>query len=447
MRSLAPAVALALIAVASPVGAQNGIDLRADAGLGGLGRLGRWTPVRITIANDAVDLAGDIVVEWGDTRLHRTIDAPAPSKTVVELYVRTIDVRDSIAVRLLSGDRAIAAATVPIRMVDGPLVVCAGDAAQSASGGVCTTTIAADAFPDSMRGWDAADDVHVQPGVEARLDPRKRSALRRWRDYHDLEAEGILQFVPRASWNGQPRPGRRAETMLASAAAVAPLVVCAWVWIRARGAAMRSYTTLGSAIVVGVLGSAMVGRAGPGAAVIVRQATTVYQVGDGAVVSMRGAITYPALDRYAIRVQGIDGALVRRGSDNTQAWLDATGVPERRGTFGRGAAEDVELDAVIDYTPFSVIEDGGAVRVSNQSDRALTDCLFPEGFSRRDAGTLAPGASVEARATGPVDVPFFSCALADSPLSFSDAGFPVLTEGSTIVSVRLPAVLRPEAAQ
>src|SRR5688500_12060653 len=126
MRAITVAGVLAAGLLQGPalVAAPNAVQLRAEAGLGGFARPGRWTPVRIELDNQARDLTADVVVEWGDTRLHRPIDLPAPSRTALELYVRTADARGSVVVRILANGETVASIDVPIRIVseEDPLV-------------------------------------------------------------------------------------------------------------------------------------------------------------------------------------------------------------------------------------------------------------------------------------------------------------------------------------
>lgn len=420
--------------------ASNAVELRADAGLGGFARPGRWTPVRIELDSQNRDLSGEVVVEWGDTRLHRAIDLPAPSRTVLELYIRTADVRSSMAVRIVANGEAVASIELPIRIVadEEPLIVCAG-AGTSAEGAIpCTTTMPTERLPQSLRGYLGASEVRLPPGAEARLTPAQRTALERWRAYRAIEAEDTLTRAPRAPLSASTPLHPGGPTRVAAATAIAVMMCAAWIWIRFRGSAVRSYAALMFATLVGVLTAILAGRSGPGSGIVVSQSTTVEQFGDGSLISMRGTIEYPAFADYTIRVLHLDGDLKARRTAGTEHWLDTGGAPVRRETIGRGVLDEIEVDGVADYAPFEISAEGDVVRVRNRSDAALTDCSFPEGFSDRQAGTLAPGAAAAARTLGPVGAPFFSCAVALPPVAFSERRFPVRIEGTTLVSVRLP---------
>lgn len=439
-RTLAAAlVAGVLVCSVHPVSADQGLRLEAQAGLGGLGRPGRWVPVRIQIDNADRDLSGELLVEWGDARLHRAVDIAAPSRSEVEVYVRTTDVRGSMAVSLISHGERIAGAAVPIRMAadDQPLTVCVGGAVLESNAQACTVIVPPETLPRSMRGYDAADEVRWEAGPQL-LIPEQRAALRRWRAYHAVESQNLLSLAPRALWNGTADAAIPRSIALAVAVEMATLVVACWLWARSRGPALRAYATLAGAVVVGTTVSMAAGRGGPGSTVIVRHASTVQQVADGSLVSMRGTIEYPAYDNYAVRVESADGALTRRRGTRSEQWSDSGGRPVLRGVQGRGYGEEVDVEAAVASAPFAVTSLGTTVRVTNVSGATLTDCRFPDGFSRAEVGTLAPDDSTEARAVRPVEDPFFVCTSAVVPLTFSDDRFPVRTQGKTLVYVPLP---------
>jgi hypothetical protein len=442
-----PTRAIAIVVVAAVLtpgtalaAASNTVELRADAGLGGFARPGRWTPVRIELDNRIRDLAGDVVVEWGDTRLHRAIDLPAPSRTAFELYVRTTDARASMVVQVIENGATAASIELPVRIVpeEDALIVCAG--ADQPDGGdvACTTTMPVEHLPQSLRGYFAASDIRLPPGAEARLTSLQRTALQRWRAYRAMALDDGLTHAPRAPLSAATPTHTGRPARIAAAMAIASAICSAAVWILAGGSAARSYAALGAATLAGLLAATFSGRFGPGSGIVVSQATTVEQIGDGSRISMRGTIEYPAFADYAVRLSNLDGDVTARGVASTEHWQDGAGLPVRRGTFGRGALEEIEADGVTDYAPFEISTDGDVVRVRNRSDATLIDCSFPEGFADRHAGILAPGGEASARARAPGNAPFFSCDALRSPVAFSERHFAVRVEGTTLVSVRLP---------
>ena len=66
--------------------ADQTVTLKAGAGLGGLCRPGRWTPVRVDVdarGSSVSDVVAtrEIVVEWGDARVRRTISLAFSTST------------------------------------------------------------------------------------------------------------------------------------------------------------------------------------------------------------------------------------------------------------------------------------------------------------------------------------------------------------------------------
>ena len=445
---LRAAIAVALfVGTTVPALAADDVIVHVETGLGGAARPGRWTPVRIAVANGGHDFSGEIVVEWGEARVHRAFEIAAPSRTTVELYIRAQDTRGSMVVSLVSNGQALASADVPIRPVpdDERLIVCVGGAV--AADAACSTVIPPESLPRSMRGYDSADEVRLRTDMEPRLAPEQRAALRRWRAYHDLDVRELLSQAPQALWPGSPEAAVGWSTRIACLMVLCPLLAAAGISLGDRRSALLSYATLAGATLVAVVGGMLAGRVGPGSAVVVRHATSVQQIGDGSVISMRGTIEYPAFDVYAIQVRPADGALTLRSPHRAEQWTESDGTSIRRSTAGRGHRDELEFEAVGDFAPFAVRVQGDMVRVSNVSDRSLTDCRFSEGFSRADAGTLRPGGSSEARAPETPSASFFSCTMSDSPVLVSDARFPVRMIGPTIVSVRLPSPPTAEDAQ
>jgi hypothetical protein len=445
---LASMLAAGVVQGAAGASPPDGPVLRAEAGLGGFVRPGRWTPVRIRVENKSSDLVGEILVEWGDAQLHRAIDVPAPSRTVLELYVRTLDVRGSIAVHVIANGEAVTSVDIPVRAVDDDerLVLCVGAVPPDPRESPCSASMPPEALPNSMRGYVAADEVRLPPGAESRLTPAQRTALHRWRAYHEIEARDLQTRPPQAPLSASTPGGVGRASLLGAWMTIALSICCASIWMRGYGSAWQSYMALAAATGLGVACAVLAGRFGPGAQILVRHSTTVEQVADGGIVSMRGTIEYPAFAAYAMHVSGVDGALTLRPFGANEQWLNDVGAPVRRGTFGRGAHDEVEIDGVAEYAPFRVREEGSVIRVSNVSDATLSDCSFPEGFSERRVGTLAPGQTASARATAASDAPFFSCLVVQMPVTFSDVRFPVRIEGVGVVSVRLPERSQHEAA-
>ena len=96
--------------VAASIVPVRGATLDAAAGLGGLAKAGRWTPLTVSIASDRDVLDAELVVVWGDARLQRPVTLSPGSRKTFELYLRTTDPRGAIDVRLQSDGRDLARA-------------------------------------------------------------------------------------------------------------------------------------------------------------------------------------------------------------------------------------------------------------------------------------------------------------------------------------------------
>jgi hypothetical protein len=191
-------------------------------------------------------------------------------------------------------------------------------------------------------------------------------------------------------------------------------------WIRVGESAVRSYAALGAATLAGVLAAIPPAGSAPDG-IVVSQSTTVEQVGDGSLISMRGTIEYPAFADYAIRVPDFDGNLTARRTAEPEHWLDDAGAPVRRGTFGRGALDEIEVDGVADYAPFEISGDGDSC-ASATARMPLDRLLVSRGFSDRHAGTLAL-ARPPRRGCSPGPTRRSSGAAARPPVTFEERRF------------------------
>ncbi|MEQ1731338.1 MAG: hypothetical protein ABL982_23455, partial [Vicinamibacterales bacterium] len=403
----AAVVAGAFVYSAHPVAADAGVHLAAQVGLDGVSRQGRWTPVRVQIQNDTDDISGELLIEWGDARLHRDLRIPAPSRHEFEFYVRTTDIRDVVDITLTSNGRAIGRVEAPVRIApdDESLAVCIGST-QPSGNRACSVTLSTAALPRSVRGLDAADEIRLDSAFESGLAPEQRSAVRRWRDYHALEAANLLTLAPHAVWSNARSTTLPSSLVVTCAIEFGCLLLAAVYWLRRQASPARSYVVLAGAMLVATAGSAVAGRVGPGASMLFRHASTVQQFADGSRISVKGSIEYPAFDHYTVWVDSDDAAMTSKRGNPTEAWLDRDGRTTLRSIRGRGELEEVTIEASSSMAPFAVTTVGTTVRVSNLTRSPLTDCRFPEGFSRADAGTLQPGASVEAQSLKPVEEAF-----------------------------------------
>ena len=435
--------ALLLTIAAGPVSANDTVLLRADAGLAGLCKPGRWTPVRVSIENNGSDLAGEVVVEWGDATVRRRVELAAPSRDVFELYARTPDTRAAITVRLRANDMDVRTVTVPVRLeaAETPTTICVSDANDQSESVGCDATIAPRALPRSMRGYDAADRLVWRAGPESVLDTEQKIALDRWRNYRELDDAGLLALAPRVAPPAPSGGVRRALGPVTAAAAIYLLLLIGLVRV-ARTARRRPVPIYAAIALLATIGSATAlaaGRIGPASAVLVRSTTTLLQLASGGVVvSTRGVIEYPQFDTFQIRADATDAALGTPGSTTGELAFDERGYPELSGQFGLGTSREFTLDGVLDATLLNVEQRANDVTVTNVSPYELRDCRFPTGFSVREIGTVKPGQSVEATGAASIESPYFTCALAQPPLDFVDRRHAVQMSSSSMVAAILP---------
>jgi hypothetical protein len=441
-------------AAQTPARPSGPVALTATAGLGGVGKPGRWTPVRIAVENTGDTLSGELLVQWNGAVVHRSVVLSAPSRRQFEVDIRTPDASGTISVRLRSNGIDLQSVDIPIRLSppDEPVTLCvtsagsfAGDPAE------CTSTTTPESLPRSMRGYDAADRVIWRPGPESALADDQRVALDRWRGYRQLDDAGVLSLAPALAPALSPVGGSNARprwlTVIAVAVSVYGLLTIA-AGSLARGA--RPLLVFPAAVLLAALASSVAlvaGHAGlgllPASAMVVQYAATLQQLpGGGSTVSMRGVVQSPAFDLFQTRARVRDAALdvktPSRAEPGSEEWFDADGYPAFSGVLGLGATREFTLEGAVDLSPLDVRRDGDTIRVTNASRADLRDCRFPEGFSVQRVGTLRPGQAVESREATDVDAPFFSCMLLEVPIDFVDERYAARTEGTSLVMAYLP---------
>lgn len=435
---------LTLIFLGPPAAAAPGVTLKADAGLAGVTKPGRWTPIRVLVQSAASGLRGDLIVTWGSASLRRPIEIAAGATQQFEFYLQTMEVGSAVAVRLVSGGEEMAVATAPIRTLraDEAFAVCV--AAYGAAQADCAAAPAAADLPRSPRGYDAADRV-ILDGGEAALTSAQRGALAQWRALRALEDSGSLAATdrPRSIMPALARKNRTGPPLRGGMALYVALLFGAAVLSSSRR--FHAPVALGAiaAIVLGATAAALsAGQSGPRSAVIVHHATLVQQLpgAGGSIVTMQGALEYPAFDTFDVHALIGDAAFdagVRSGVPSSAA-LDENGYPVIRGTFGLGDRLSFTLYGVSDAEPLSVVRQGAAVRVSNRSTDDLTGCRFGDGTAVNGDGLLRAGetalsADLPASSIGPA----ITCAMAAPPVPFTEARRPVRTAGRATLAAYL----------
>jgi len=428
-----------LLPPAVPASAAQPVTLTATAGLDGVVKAGRWTPVRVIVEHSGADRSGSLVVTWGDHILTRAVSMTGASRRQFDLLVRTGDVQDRMHVELRDGDET-RGIDVPVRVAgyDEPLTVCVGPVADVEPAAACTVTLAADRAPVSPRAYDAADQVIVSgAGVPAAA----RAAIAQWRAVHDIEASGDLaatkQLTRPVVTRGLP-PGSRLAVLVLGTTCLLALLAIALLQRRLR--TPLGALTAAVLLVCAATGAAwrLVGRFGPGSAVTVRHTSMVQQLNGvhAALITSRAVVMFPAWRTFSVRTLTMDGALLRASdadADRTEQYLDEDGAPVIEGTFGLAARRTVEFEGVAGLQLLDVRRTGLTASVRNVSDVTLDDCRFADGFSPGRVGPLAPGQTAEARYTTRTSGPIFSCSMPRAALEMTDAGSDVVMDGTTVV--------------
>ena len=440
MRRLSLLVLLAVLVAGAAVATADAAAVTAEAGLGGLSRPGRWTPVRVSIDAANASISGEIIVEWGSARARRTITLSAGSRKLVEMYIRTPDVRETIVVRLVSEGRDLAAVEVPIRLArpEEVFTLCVAADAWPASR-ECSTTQATAHLPRSWRGYDAVDDV-VWPSSAVPLEREQQTALTQWQAIHRLEESGHSPAA--AALQTSSVLGASARRALAGVVFYLLAIAAAGLaFTRMRARSLTLYPAVGLLVVAGSAAALDAGRVGPGTGVRLQQSVVAQQLpGTGsALILLRGVAEFPSFDAFELRARGVDGVIeANLGSDRSLRY-DEDGAPVMSsGTVGLGTRKSFRLEAVAAFQALTASAEGPIVRVSNQSSYGLDDCQFPASFSKARIGSIAPGQTVEAERTADDDGASFTCVLAAPIVEFSAAPIDVRSEGRTIVMLQLP---------
>jgi hypothetical protein len=436
-----------LCVVAAAALPAHGATLQATAGLGGVAKSGRWTPLTVSIGSERDALEGDLVVSWGDTELRRAITIGAATRKDVELYVRTSDPGATIDVRLVSGGREVARTSAPVRILgaDDRAVVCVlSDAAASPGSADCTTTVLTRALPRSARGYEVADDV-VWPAVRTGVTAEQDAAIRAWRALEALDASGDLGATPQVSRPVVPRglpTALMSAVALIGAAYLAAFAAAGWMLRLRRAPLIWTGTALVAITAAGCAAVAGVGRVGATRAVHLHHVSLLQQLPNAqtSVLTVRAIAEFPAFDRFTLRLPAADATLeTTRPRGGASAVLDADGYPLVAGVFGAAARQAFAGEALVRERPLSIEEHGGRVSIRNQSDRTLYDCRLGRGFSTSTpVAALAPGARIDASWTGINDEapsgPAVTCRLDEAPLPLTEPNHPVVMHGSTTIA-------------
>ena len=445
------ALAGAMLLSAAPASAAGLVSITASAGLDGVVKADRWTPVRIAVTSKDSDLSAQLLVSWGDARLRRDVSLPSPGTRTFELYVRTSEAASSMHVTLRSGSSELASVDAPVRVFPaGDVVtVCVTTAVAGPTTG-CSAVVSPDALPLSPRGYEVADRV-VWPGEDgthdsarspASLPRNQRTALEEWRALRRLDASGDLSLAPQATRPSVPAglPSRIGTAIAIGAATYVFCLLLGGMLFASRGAG-RAYAALALTTAAGMGAALVIGRAGPGRSLEVRHTSVLQQIpGAGSVLTIRGIAEFPAFASYALTLPASDAALeATTHSGRAEQLLNEDGHPVLAGTFGLGARQAFLAEVVTDVQPIAVTIDGSSAAVANQSDRPLVDCRSGNGTPTGQAGVLQPGASVTLALSRDSVGPLLTCTMPELPIAFRDPLRTVDSTGPTVVAAFHPS--------
>jgi hypothetical protein len=439
---LSSLLGLALLVSGATLAPAGAATVTAQAGLGGMSRPGRWTPVRVSVDAANADVTGEIVLDWGSARARRAITLSAGSHKQFELYIRTPDVRETIVVRLVSDGRDLASVDAPIRVArpEDALTLCVAAAnAWPASHG-CSTAESAAHLPHSWRGYDAVDEV-VWPAGAQPLEQDQQIALAQWKAIHALEEYGSSPSAAAFQASSTLSASTR-RALVGIAAYVLAIAAAGFAFTRIRARSLTVYPAVGLLVVAGSAAALAAGRVGPGAEVRIQQSVIAQQLSEtsSALILLRGVAEFPSFGAFELRAPGADGAIATSQANDRSLRYDEDGAPLMlSGSVGLGSRKSFELEAVAQFQALAASADGPIVRVSNRSRHTLDDCRFPDGFSKGRVGSLAPGQTVEAEGRAAGTDLSFTCSLSAPIVDFTVADGDVRSEGTALVMLQLPS--------
>jgi hypothetical protein len=416
--------------------------LKVSAGLGGFVKAGRWAPVRVDIDNPRGASSAELELHWGDATVKRQIALASSGIRRFDLFIRTADAGSLIRVTLRSHDREfVTEQPVTVLAHDTPVTLCVNGVdgwLPDASG--CTVTLAPRELPSSARGYEIVDEVIAAEDPRA-LPAATRLALERWRSLRALEASGDLSLTPQVT-----RPTLLRGLAAASGAGVktfAGVCIALLLLIGMTGVTTRvdpQWVWLAFALVMVIGGGAalMLGRVGPGGAIVVHHTSLLQQIAgaSGSLLTLRGVAEFPSDDAVLLRLP-LGDAMLEPAAPSARAAqvFDDNGYPILSGRYGLGTRQAFTAEAVTDTQWLTVIERGDVVEVSNRTDTMLRDCHFGDGMSRSDVADLPARATVSGTRQGETAGPLFTCTAPMSALMLAEGSRRVDMTGTTTVVV------------
>jgi hypothetical protein len=432
----------AIVVAPTHANAADTLRVQASAGLGGIAKAGRWTPIHVTIENSDA-LTAELVISWGDATIRRKLALASPGKRAFDLYMRTAEVERTMHLRIASAGTVLHATEIPLQVLrqDEPVTLCALPAdGAAADTSACVATTTPDLLPRSLRGYEAADRV-TWPAGERTLPDEQRNALDAWQQLRRLEEAGDLTLTPQPTRPSVRRglDGRTAQALAGIATASVLCFTLGGLFFPRRRT--RLALVVGS-LVVATIGAIVavfgIGRLGPGRAISIQHASLLQQLPGrpASVLSISGIAQFPAFEDFTVSLANADASLEPAStSGRAQQLVDEDGHPILTGTFGLGSRKAFTAEAITDIQLLTVATDGRTTRLTNQSQTELRECRFAGGFSVRDVGVLKPGASVTAEQIEDFAGPLFTCTSAEPVVAFTELRRPVRMSGTTVVAV------------
>ena len=446
MTAVAASILLATAAAAGPT-------LTATAGLGGMVRASRWTPVRVLLTATDADTTGDLEVAWGSATIRRRLVFDSAGTRRMDFHIRTPDPEPQLRVRFSQPSGAAASIEVPVQIardVDRIEVCVVPEQAEAPDESACSTRVSPADLPVSLRGYEAADDVRW-PAGRVGLAPAQDAALAQWETLKRLDATGALSLTPQA-----PRPTveRGLPPSIARGLFLISSIYCILLWLVGAAGARRGLGSLGLSIgvaaTVALACAAVValGHVGPQRAVVVHHRSVLQQVPgfETALLSMRAVAQFAGRDVTALRLPVADGVIEpSQARGRAETVVDAEGFPTLTATVALADRWSFGVEAVVPAQLLALEGSPGGVRITNRSQYSMKGCQLASGLEPATVDVLGPGRTIEATwkelaAGGAPDVlgPLVTCSMNGAAVSMNDSRRPVHMRGTTLVAAYQP---------
>lgn len=446
MTAVAASVLLTTAATAGPT-------LTATAGLGGMVRASRWTPVRVLVTATDAGTIGDLEVAWGTATIRRRLVFDSAGTRRVDFHIRTADAEPRLRLRFSEPSGAAASIEVPVQIardVDRIEVCVVPEHAELPFDSICSTRIAPADLPVSLRGYEAADAV-LWPVGRVGLAPAQDAALAQWETLKRLDATGALSLTPQAQ---RPTVERGLPPSIARGFLLISSIYCILLWLVSAACArsglgsLRLSISVAAAVALACAAVVALGHLGPQRAVTVHHRSVLQQVPgtQAALLSMRAVAQFPGRDVMALRLPIADGVIepsLAQGQAETS--VDAEGFPTLTGKVTLAERRSFGVEAVVPTQLLALEGKPGGVRITNRSPYSMEGCQLASGLQPATVDVLDPGRTIEATwarlAAGDApDVlgPLVTCSLNGAAVSMSDSRRPVHMEGTTLVAAYQP---------